>query len=266
MRHSDGFPPRGVLAEVATVTFRRRALLVPDPLLRAIFVGFLARARRLTGLPVCAFSLATDHYHLLVRVPSRRSLGRFMAYFNAGLAREVNRRTGCGAPIWARGYRARSVPDDPEIQEGRLAALLARRCAGLGSIPGPRHPDAVWATAPADLSPLAGLWLDRSAEGRARRRGERPSPFAFADPEPLRLAPLPAWDPLGPEERRERLEAILAGAGRPKYVEPLGLLTEDDSGLAPVEPRSGRFRARLHLVKDRCWVFARRGRRDSWLA
>jgi REP element-mobilizing transposase RayT len=251
---------------VATVTFRRRALLVPDPLLRAIVVGFLARAGRAAGVPVCAFSLAHDHYHLLLRVPTRGALGRFMAYFNAGLAREVNRRTGCGSPVWARGYRALRVPDEPEVQEARLAALLARKCAGRGGASHRRHPDSVWSAAPADQSPLAGIWFDRSGEGSARRRGGHPSPFAFAIPEPLLLAPLPAWDALPAEERRARLASIVAAVARPTDSGADQPAAESHPRPSEARLRPDRFRTRLHLVKERCWVFGRRGRGEAWLA
>ena len=248
MRRLCDFPPQGVLAEVTTLTFQRRPLLAPRPELTPIVVGFLARAQRMTGQPVCAFTFLPDHYHLLLRVAGARPLARFMAYFNAGVAREVNRLTGWGSFVWAPpGYRAKVVAEDEAAQVERLRAVLGHPCR-LGwpgrclDWPGPQSVRALL-----EDSPLAGHWVSRSRESAARRRGEAVHPLEFALPETLRLAPLPCWERLKPRQRRRRVGDLVAG------IEAASALAREIRG-----PAGG--------TATSCWAFARRDRRELWIA
>jgi len=249
MRKLRDFPPEGVLAEVTTLTFQARPLLVPRPELASIVVGFLARAQRMTGLPVCAFSFLPDHYHLLVRVSNAGQLARFMAYFNAGVAREVNRLTGWGSFVWAaRGYRARVVPADEGAQVERLRTLLGHPCreelaARCLDWVGPHSTRALLEEAPLD-----GLWFSRSQESAARRKGEVIPAHRFATPEPLRLAPLPCWERLKPRRRRRLVGDLVAGI---EAASALAREIRERLGGGAIPP---------------CWARARRDRRETWIA
>jgi hypothetical protein len=56
-----------------------------------------------------------------------------------------------------------------------------------------------------DEGPLEGLWFDRTQEYSARRRGEEHERNRFATPEAVTLSPLPCWEHLSPESRKERV-------------------------------------------------------------
>ena len=52
---------------------------------------------------------------------------------------------------------------------------------------------------------LSGVWYDRTAAYEARCRGEEPSPGEFATRYEVPLEPLPCFEHLGAEQRRERI-------------------------------------------------------------
>lgn len=247
MRKLRDFPAQGVLAEVTTLTFQGRPFLTPRPELAAIVAGFLARAQRTTGVPVCAYTVLPDHYHLLLRVQGSLPLSRFMAYFNAGLAREVNRLTHWGSFVWApRGYRARVVGDDEPAQIERLRSLLGHPCRqGLAERcldwTGPHSAKALL-----DDAPLPGLWYCRSRESAARRRGIAARALDFALPEPLRLAPLPAWEGLSRRRRRRQIGDLIAG------IDAASTLAREIRG--------------ADRPAATCWVHSRRARHELWIA
>lgn len=64
-------------------------------------------------------------------------------------------------------------------------------------------------TALLDGRPLRGIWFDRTREYEARRCGQRPTKYEFAEQESLELSPPPVWDDLDPKLRREAVEALL---------------------------------------------------------
>lgn len=56
---------------------------------------------------------------------------------------------------------------------------------------------------------LAGRWFDRTQEYAARRRGEKHDRLKYSTPETLTLAPLPCWQHLEPERRRELIASLV---------------------------------------------------------
>jgi REP element-mobilizing transposase RayT len=64
------FIPPGSLVEVTCRTMQGRLLLRPSPALRELTLGVLARAARLYPAEVDAFAPLSDHYHLLLTVPT----------------------------------------------------------------------------------------------------------------------------------------------------------------------------------------------------
>jgi hypothetical protein len=57
--------------------------------------------------------------------------------------------------------------------------------------------------------PLEGLWFDRTQEYGARRRGEEFARDRFATRETVVLSPLPCWEHLSPEERKEKIAELV---------------------------------------------------------
>jgi hypothetical protein len=56
---------------------------------------------------------------------------------------------------------------------------------------------------------LEGTWFDRTAESRARRRGEKRPTSDFTEPERIELSPLPCWDQLDQAAYRLKVAELL---------------------------------------------------------
>jgi REP element-mobilizing transposase RayT len=223
-------PEGGALVEVTCRTLHGRLLLRPSPELNDIAAGILGRAQRLYPVDIVAFSLMSNHYHVVVEVEDARRLARFVGYFNSNLAREISRRTGWTGKIWDRRYQAILISGEEEAQVERFRYVLSHGCkenlvARLRDWPGLHCVRQL-----VDGEPLAGTWFDRTQEYAARRlRGEAPNPSKYATPETVTLSPLPCWKHLSPEAYRKRvaqmaaeIEEDAAAARKRTGVEPLG--------------------------------------------
>ncbi len=195
-------PPKS-LVEVTCRTIQGRFLLRPSRDLNDLAYGILGRAARLYDVGVVAFGFLSNHGHLLLVPFDARELGRFMNYLDGNLAREAGRLHEWHDKFWARRYRPIPVSDEPIAQVERLRYVLAQGCKeGLVRSPlqwpGPSSTEALL-----NDNKVRGLWFDRTAEYRARLRGERYTKYEYASEEELVLTPLPCWSELSNEERRD---------------------------------------------------------------
>ena len=181
------------LVEVTNRTIHGRFLLAPSKRMREITLGALGRAQRRYGVKIHAFVFLSNHYHLLISVCDALQMARFVGYFEAKLAKEVARRTNWRQKIWGRRYTAIPVSQEDAAQIERLRYLLAQGVKE-GFVPHPADwPGAHSIDAMLEGSPLGGIWRDRTAEYRARCRGERPQPGDHDSEEVVELSVLPCW-------------------------------------------------------------------------
>jgi hypothetical protein len=174
-----------------------------------IILGTLARAKRRHGVRVCFFVCASNHLHLLLRVDDAQQLARFVGYFSSKLAKEVGRLTGWTQKIFGRRYQAIVVSDEEAAQLERLRYGLAHGCKE-DLVERPRDWPGVHAVrALLEGEVLEGLWFDRTREYAARRRGETFDRLQYATREVLELDPLPCWEHLTEEQRRERTASLV---------------------------------------------------------
>ncbi len=184
-------------------------LLRPSRDLNEIVLGVLARAARLYDVEVCAFVVLSNHAHLLVRPRDAEQLARFMGYFNGNLAKEAGRLHAWRERFWGRRYRAIVVSDEEQAQVRRLHYLLSQGCKER-LVRSPKDwPGASSTETLLTGKPIRGIWLDRTAEFEARRRGERFDKYTHATGEELELVPLPCWSALSEDDVRERVAAIV---------------------------------------------------------
>jgi REP element-mobilizing transposase RayT len=222
-------PDHGALVEVTCRALHSRFLFRPGPMLNAIILGALARAKSLYPVRICAFAFVSNHFHLTLEVDDAQQLARFMNYFNSKLAREVGRLTGWREKIFGRRYQAILISSEDQAQTERLKYLLSHGCkenlvARLQEWPGVHCVQALM-----EGKTLEGWWFNRTQEYLARRRGEDFGPFQYATRETLELDPLPCWKHLTPEQRQKRVAALVseieeeAAARRERTgVQPLG--------------------------------------------
>ena len=218
-------PEEGALVEITCRTIQSRYLLRPDPLLNDIVLGVLAQAQRLYPVQISAFFVASNHYHLLAWVPDAKRMADFMGYFQTNVAREITRLRKWRDKIWSRRYEAIVISDEPAAQVDRLRYVLANGVKeglvarvedwpGISLVRSVLHGD-----------PVRGTWFNRTAEHRARLRGEDFEPRRYATDETVELSQLPCWRHLSPGSYRELVA---------------GLVREIDAEAAAERKRTGR--------------------------
>lgn len=201
--------PPGELVEVTNRTFQGRFLLLPTPKLRSLVLGALGRSQRRFAMPIHAFTFASNHFHLLLTPNDAKHLAEFMGYFQAKLAREVQRLHGWSGAVWSGRYHAIPVASDERTQLDRLAYVLSHGVkedlvARAQDWPGANCVDALTKGAP-----LVGVWYDRTALYRATRWGRTADAGAFAEEEKVCLSPLPCWSQLAWGEIHQRTRSII---------------------------------------------------------
>ena len=171
--------------------FQRRYLLRPSAETNEVLGGVLARSVRLHGVELFAFSVVSNHIHLLVRAP-RANLPRFMQYLLTNVSKKVGRLVNWSGSFWERRYSAEPILDETALLERVRYVLshgvkegLVRRCRewpGLSSLP-----------LLLDGQPRSFRWFDwtRRSSGNAHRVARPLLDNRWAEPEELRLTPLP---------------------------------------------------------------------------
>ncbi|MEZ5332066.1 MAG: transposase [Thermoanaerobaculia bacterium] len=250
------------LVEVTDRCFQSRFLLRPSPRLNAIVVGALARAARRYGVGVVDYRVLSNHFHLLLLCHEPWRLAAFMRDFKSKLAKEIQRLHDWRGTVFPGRYHSVPVSDEPEAQQARLRYLLEQGVKE-GLVTSPRHwPGAHGTTALLTGRPARGLWIDRTAQCLAFKRGKDAGELDFTTEEELELTPLPCWSHLGAVERQDRVRALVgeieAGAaenarrtGRP-VLGRREILRRDPHGSPAVETRSPapRFHAASKRVRQ----------------
>ncbi|HEY1905125.1 MAG TPA: transposase [Myxococcaceae bacterium] len=188
-----------------------RYLMRPSRETNEVLGGVLARAARLTGVEVYAFTFQSNHLHLLVRAPLG-NLSKFMQYVMANVARKVGWLVRWRGTFWERRYSAEPVLDEEALVERLRYVLsqgvkdgLVRRCRewpGLSClrmlVRGSRR---------------SFVWFGWSKRWRARTDRASADRFhpRWTERETLELTVLPQWAHL-PVKRRARhvLELVRA--------------------------------------------------------
>ena len=160
----------GTAYEITTRTLQGKLLLTPSPVLNRIAWGILGRAQAQFSMPICAFELMGNHYHMLILPRDAKHQSEFVGFVNGNLAREVNKLRGRSGPFWGDRYHSVPIERDAPSERSRLKYLLGQGVKDdlvecVEDWPGA-------STAPALLrgEALAGVWYDRTAAFNARRR------------------------------------------------------------------------------------------------
>ncbi|MEO8277871.1 MAG: transposase [Thermoanaerobaculia bacterium] len=204
------FVPPQSLVEVTCRTVHGRFLLSPLPEIVDATLGILARAARLSAMPIHAFVFLSNHYHLLVTPTDAHHLAAFMGYLNSNLAREIGRLVHWREAFWSSRYHAILVSEEEGAQIDRLRYLLSHGCKENLVLHPQEWPGASGLDSLLSGAPMHGTWRDRTLEGKAARRGVVLARDAFVSTESLSLVPLPAWAHLNPEEQRARIEDLVS--------------------------------------------------------
>jgi hypothetical protein len=118
------------------------------------------RARREVACRVVHFALLRDHLHLIVEAEDAAALARGMQGLLSGLARVVNRATGCSGKVWNDRYHARGLETPREVRNCLVYVLRNGR----------KHGETVDAVDPCS----SAAWFDGFAEHGPRRADQAP--------------------------------------------------------------------------------------------
>jgi len=100
-----------------------RLFLRPSVRTNEVLGGVLARAVRLGGVELFAFTFASNHVHLLLRAP-RGNLPRFMQHLLSNISKKIGALVGWRGAFWERRYSSEPVLDDEALLD-RLRYILA---------------------------------------------------------------------------------------------------------------------------------------------
>jgi hypothetical protein len=183
-------------------------LLRPSEELNEIIIGIIGKALTLYPIQIHAFSVPSNHMHLLLTTPDIKTMSRFMNYINSKIARECGRLHGWREKFWGRRYRAIPILDDISLV-GRLKYILAHGCKeGLVKKPSD-WPGVNCVNALLEGKNLEGTWFDRTAEYNAKKKGKTFVRYDFSTKYIIALTPLVSWASLSNDERRKRAENIV---------------------------------------------------------
>src|SRR5262249_41437073 len=134
-RDAEGRPLRGVVHRTRAGIDARHPLHVT---LRTVYgprnlrhpavaaeIGKVLKRRALRDLPcrLVHFSIQRDHLHLLVEATDRVALARGVQGIASGIARVVNRATGCDGRVWRDRYHARPLRTPTEVRRALVYVL-----------------------------------------------------------------------------------------------------------------------------------------------
>jgi REP element-mobilizing transposase RayT len=230
----------GVVHEVTIRTIQGRFLLRPGDDARDLTLGVLGRGLFLyPEVNLHGFTFLSNHAHLLVSSRDGAKLATFLGYVHGNLARELGRLYGWRGPFWGRRYRPIPIVDETALVR-RLRYLLAQ-AVKEGLVERPEQWPGATSTPWLLGADLAGTWIFRDLETRARRRGGEIDPETYTERYPIRLCPLPGWETLSRAEIAARTRALIddvvAEARANRSHPPLGVaaVLRQDPHAAPAE-------------------------------
>lgn len=112
------------------------------------------RARRDLPCRVIQFAILRDHLHLIVEADERDALARGMQGLLSGLARVINRTTGCDGKVWNDRYHVHPLATPREARNCLVYVFRNGRKHGEGASAVDPFSSAAWFDGFADHGPL----------------------------------------------------------------------------------------------------------------
>ena len=201
--------PRRTTVETLTRCFQATFLLRAGPTANARILGCLAKAQQLYDVDLHAFVFMSGHYHLCATYDEPEQMALFHGHLNTNLSKEIGRLRDWPGSLFHERYSHVEISDETESQLGRLKYILAQGCKeGLVASPldwpGPSSTRALITG-----EPIYGEWIDRTAYGKALRRGEDVSEQDFAEILEVKLSPLPALAHLSDQSYRQVISGLV---------------------------------------------------------
>jgi hypothetical protein len=164
---------------------------------------------------VVACVFLSNHYHLLVVPDSEKQLSDFMRFVNTNLSKQMGRLHGWSGGLFDRRYYGISSSDEEKAQVGRLRYVLEQgvkeglvdRCDEWPGVQCVRE-------LMRGETQLHGVWWERAAIWKAKRRGKKLARKERFTRETLELSPLPAWVDKKPRQLAEAVRDLVVDIER----------------------------------------------------
>ncbi len=209
-RSSPRYLPEGALVEVTVRVMHGLFLLRPSPRVNDLIRGVFARAQERYDIEIHAYSVLSNHMHLLLTPGSQRKLSAFMQFVNSNVARKIGRLHSWRERFWARRYQAIVISDEAVAQLGRLRYLLEQGCkeglvASPEEWPGAHCVDALLE----GHARLFGTWHDATSEYHDRKKGRKIDPRRYRHSQVIFLTPLPALRHLSKQAQIQTIRSLV---------------------------------------------------------
>jgi putative transposase len=208
--------PRDAVHFVTNRCEQEQFLLLPRKRTNNLVCEWLARAYDFVGggIEIFAFVFLSNHFHLLCRDTGGK-LAQFMCYFEANLARAVNRELGRHGKFWAREYDDVLVDGDAEFLDRYAYVLCNAVKAGLV------NKTAEWIGVSSLEHALEGAALrvralNRTKLHNATRRGQEVNVEDFFQTFEVPINAPPMWADLKRHDIAKRIREIVR-AGEAEY-------------------------------------------------
>jgi hypothetical protein len=217
-----------VVYEVTSKTFLDSYALRPCWESTERILGVVGRGLHLyPAVALHALNPVSNHCTELLssRLPSQ--IPRFIGFVKTNISKEIRDLHKLPYSVFTK-KRASVIMVGPHIEdeEYRLSYVLSQGTKE-NLVASPRDwPGVTGVKAMEGETELFGWWFDRSAEARARARGETFDRYRYATRYPVPFSPLPSWTDKGPEKYQQRVteivDEIVEARARKKLPDPLG--------------------------------------------
>jgi hypothetical protein len=186
--------------------------LLPTERVNKIIQCWFARSlnRYGQGLEIYAFIFLSNHFHLLVK-DTKGSLAAFMCYFQANIAKAVNKELGRKGSFWSREYDDVIVNGDAELLDRYAYTLGNAVKAGLVN----RSEEWIgWSSLEVAMSDGKYCFemLNRTKLHNATRRGQKVDVSKFIEKWQFALTPPPFLEGKTPAKKKRLIKDLMESA------------------------------------------------------
>jgi hypothetical protein len=187
-------------------------LLLPNERLNEIILFWLAKAKQLFGadIDIYGFIFLSNHFHLFLKDP-RGQLPRFMCYFQANVAKSVNRILNRNGRFWSREYDDVIVDGEDEFFDRFSYTVLNAVKSGLVAAP------SQWKGVGSfeymmEQKPIVATGLNLTKYNDAKRHGRDADKKDFEESYSFELATPPMLQDKPAKERMAFIKELMTSA------------------------------------------------------
>ena len=243
--------PKNAVHFITNRCEQEQFLLLPSKTTNSIVLSWLVKALFFVnyGIEIYAFICLSNHIHLLLR-DIEGKLAQFMCYFEANVARAMNRELGRRGKFWAREYDDVIVDGEDEFLDRYAYVVCNAVKAGLVD----KAED--WTGLNSLSNALSGEpyrveVLNKTKLHNATRRGQKVDRRKFIETFEFSLTIPPMWEDLSVKDRASKIRELVK-SGEKEYRQrregkPALGMRKIATQKPPDRPKNPAFRPRIKV-------------------